>query len=86
MSTSRVSGGRNAVSVPFNQLAELANRKRPSAVKKWCQNLGISYSLDADGRPWTTSEKLNAAIERGRKTEPDFGSVRAATQSPQKRA
>lgn len=58
--------------VPFAELATLANRKRPSAVERWCQARGILYFLDADNRPCTTRDNLNAAVSRGRKTEPDW--------------
>lgn len=60
------------MTVPFEKLAELCHRKRPTHVRKWCESLGIHYMLDADHRPWTTESKLNEAMERGRKTEPNF--------------
>lgn len=63
------------MTVPFSKLADLANRKRPRAVEKWCQKRGILYFLDADNRPCTTDDALNAALMRGRKTEPDYSSV-----------
>jgi hypothetical protein len=56
----------------FPDLQRLSGRHKPSAVKKWLQGRGISYMLDADGRPVTTDKALNDALARGRKTEPNW--------------
>ena len=58
--------------VPFDRLAEFCNRKRPTQVKKWCESKGILYFLDADNRPCTTDAALNEALQRGRRTRPNF--------------
>lgn len=60
----------------FEQLQEMSNRQRPSAVKRWLDSRGIPYELDADGRPVTTESILTKVILRGRKTEPDFAAMR----------
>ena len=60
------------MTVPYQKLAEICNRKRPTHVKKWCEAKGILYSLDADGRPWTTETALHEALHRGRKTRPNY--------------
>lgn len=56
----------------FQDLCRLSGRERPSAVKKWLQGRGVSYMLDADGRPVTTERALNDALLRGRKTQPNW--------------
>ena len=50
----------------FDTLKRLSGRDRPSAVKKWLQNQGISYMLNADRQPVTTEKALNDALMRGR--------------------
>lgn len=56
----------------FSDLQRLSGRERPAAVKKWLQQRGISYILNADGKPVTTEKALNEALLRGRKTEPHW--------------
>lgn len=58
--------------IPFDDLARLSNRTRPSAVRKWLQRQGIAYMLDADNRPITTERALNEAMAGGRKTVPNW--------------
>lgn len=60
------------MTVSFQQLSEFCNRKRPTQVKKWCESKGILYFLDADSRPCTTETALNEALQRGRRTKPNF--------------
>lgn len=56
----------------FPDLQRLSGRDRPTAVKKWLQKQGISFMLNADGRPVTTEKALNDVLLRGRKTEPNW--------------
>jgi len=60
------------MTVPFEQLAAFCHRKRPTQVQKWLESKGILYFLDADGRPCTTEIALNEALQRGRRTRPNF--------------
>ncbi len=64
------------MAIPFKKLAELANRKRPGAVKRWCEDKGIPYLLDADGRPTTSDRAYDDAILKGRPTHPDWSAQR----------
>ncbi len=64
------------MAIPFKKLAECANRKSATAVKKWCQDRGILYMLDADGRPTTSEKAYDDAIARGRKTLPNWDAQR----------
>ena len=64
------------VVIPFSDLAEFCNRKRPSAVRTWLQDRGILYFLDADGRPCTTEQVLNEALLKGRRTKPNWDAQR----------
>ena len=59
----------------FKDLCRLANRKKPTAVKKWLQDKGILYWLNADNQPVTTEKALNHALMKGRKTEPNWNAV-----------
>lgn len=63
---------RNSAICDFEDLCRLVGRKRPTLVKKWLQNNGILYWLNADGKPVTTGKALNDALLRGRKTEPNW--------------
>jgi hypothetical protein len=58
--------------IPYKQLANLANRKKPSAVKRWCQERGILWMPDADGNPTTSEIAYNEALKRGRSTRPNY--------------
>jgi hypothetical protein len=58
--------------IPFEQLAKLANRKKPSAVKRWCQERGILWLPDADGRPTTSEIAYNEALQRSRGSRPKY--------------
>jgi len=60
----------------FATLQRLSGRTRPSAVKKWLQNQGIGYMLNADLQPVTTEKALNDRLERGRKAEPNWHAVK----------
>lgn len=60
------------MAIPFKKLAELANRKKPSAVKRWCSERGILWIPDADGNPTTSEIAYHEAIQRGRATRPKF--------------
>ncbi len=64
------------MAIPFKKLAKLANRKQPGAVKRWCQDRGILYILDADGRPTTSDRAYDEAILKGRKTLPNWEAQR----------
>lgn len=55
----------------FDQLKRLSGRDRPSAVRKWLQNQGVSYMLNADGQPVTTEKALNDALAR-RRNKPEL--------------
>lgn len=56
----------------FETLCRLSARSRPSAVKRWLQERGIPYMLNADEQPVTTEKALNGILKRGRKTEPNW--------------
>lgn len=56
----------------FQDLCRLSGRERPSAVKKWLQENGILYWMNADHKPVTTEKALNQALLKGRKTEPNW--------------
>lgn len=58
--------------IPFDELARIANRSKPSAVKRWCQQRGIPWMPDADGRPTTSENAYNEALMRGRPTRPNY--------------
>lgn len=58
--------------VDFNDLQRMSRRERPGAVKRWLQQRGISYMLNADGQPVTTEKALNDALSRSRTTEPNW--------------
>lgn len=60
----------------FPTLCRLSGRKRPTAVRKWLQERGISYMLNANREPVTTEKALNDALLRGRKTEPNWPAIR----------
>jgi len=60
------------VLIPFKDLAKLANRTRPSAVKRWCEQRGILWLPDADGRPTTSDVAYNEALHRSRPTRPSY--------------
>lgn len=61
-----------SVLIPFEELARIANRTKPSAVKRWCQQRGISWMPDADGRPTTSEYAYNEALMRDRPTRPNY--------------
>ena len=63
---------KKSVTVTFEELSEWCGRKKPTLVKKWLQDKGIFYTLNADNRPITTELALNDALMRGRKTVPNF--------------
>ena len=58
--------------IPFDELAKIANRTKPSAVKRWCQLRGILWMPDADGRPTTSETAYNEALQRGSSTRPNY--------------
>lgn len=58
--------------IPFEKLAKVAGRQRPSAVRRWCEQHGIFWIPDADGRPTTSEAAYNEALKRGRGTRPNF--------------
>jgi len=60
------------VLIPFKELARIANRTKPSAVKRWCQQRGIPWMPDADGRPTTSEIAYNEALMRDRPTRPNY--------------
>jgi hypothetical protein len=60
------------VLIPFEELAKLANRTKPSAVKRWCEQRGILWMPDADGRPTTSDVAYTEALHRGRQTRPNY--------------
>jgi hypothetical protein len=60
------------VLIPFDELAKLANRTKPSAVKRWCEQHGILWMPDADGRPTTSEIAYNEALHRGRRSRPNY--------------
>jgi hypothetical protein len=62
----------DSVLIPFDELARMANRTKPSAVKRWCQRQGIPWMPDADGRPTTSEIAYNEALMRGRPTRPKY--------------
>ena len=63
---------RDAMLISFDELARLSNRSKPSAVRRWCQQRGISWLPDADGRPTTSERAYNEALQRGRATRPHY--------------
>lgn len=63
----------------FEDLRRLSGRARPAAVKKWLQDKGILYFLNAKNQPVTTQQALNDALMRGRKTQPNWPAVREFT-------
>ena len=58
--------------IPFDELAKIANRTKPSAVKRWCQLRGILCMPDAEGRPTTSETAYNEELQRGSYTRPNY--------------
>lgn len=46
----------------FKELCKLLNCKQVASLKRVMKQRGIKWSLDKDGKPWTTEARLDAAI------------------------
>ena len=46
----------------FKDLCKLLNCKQVASLKRVMKQRGIKWSLDKDGKPWTTEARLDAAI------------------------
>lgn len=58
--------------VPYEDLQKFVGRKRRAQVQKWLESKGVLYFHDADGNPCTTDAALNEAMQRGRRTRPNY--------------
>lgn len=50
--------------VSTEDLKQWTGYERPSAIKKWLEEKGISY-IEVAGNPVTTVEQINAALNTG---------------------
>lgn len=46
----------------YKDLCKLLNCKQVASLKRVMKQRGIKWSLDKDGKPWTTEARLDAAI------------------------
>lgn len=56
------------MAVSYEELSKLLKLKQPAALKRLMKSRGIRWSLDSQGRPWTTESELDRAISAPRKT------------------
>jgi hypothetical protein len=52
------------VIITFAKLQRLSCLEKPTAIKAWMKRAGLSYILDAKGRPFTTLDALNRKLHR----------------------
>lgn len=50
--------------IGFEQLSQLSGLDCPPEVGAWLRCEGVSFSLDAQGRPWTTASAIERAMRR----------------------
>lgn len=62
----------NGELLAFEDLTRWCGRTRPSAVKKFLQDRGINYTLNADRQPITTRTQLNEAMKGRRTSGPNW--------------
>ena len=62
----------------YEELCEWAAVKRPSSLRRWLEQQGISYMIDKKGRPITTLTQVNAALSGGgHRVEPNWAALEA---------
>jgi hypothetical protein len=50
--------------IDFDQLSQLCGRDDGASVADWLRTEGVSFSLDAQGLPWTTLPAIERSIRR----------------------
>ncbi|MEM1145734.1 MAG: DUF4224 domain-containing protein [Pseudomonadota bacterium] len=59
----------------FSELQQISGRRQRAAVMRYLKNNGISFMLDADGKPWTTEKRLEDSLDAGRRTGPNWSAI-----------
>ena len=73
--------------VGFARLQRLTGYKRASPIVDWLKSQRIQYLRDPKGRPFTTLEAINRAMEgrrkgQGQEWQPDYAAAAARRKRP----